>query len=381
MNTATLPSARPGRHRARVLGVLGSIALLCLPAAAPAADEAALQVGFLAGGNKENNFWVRMGEFAEAVAEDLNIDLKITYPPPSTYVIKRKGEQLVTSLPNEAYFIMPYFDSVSGDLLKIAEERSIRSFVINTEILEQDRENIGVPRQKYRYWIGHMRPDDVLAGYLVADELMKRFEKPATVRMIGLNGDPAVQVAADRQAGLEKRLGESPAAKLLDVGKADWIQESARVTAQDLFKKHPEANAVWAASDPMALGAIEAIKNLGKQPGKDVIIASIDWTNEGLTAVQAGEMTANIGGHFMEAGIALLLIYDYHNQHDFVTELDRNFRTSMYSVSSENIDEYFRRVGKNPDWSSIDFKQFTKTHNPELSRYDFSWEAISSQLK
>jgi ABC-type sugar transport system substrate-binding protein len=355
------------------------LALSALSANAAAA-EPEFKVGFLAGGDRDNNFWVRMGQFAEAVAEDLNIDLQIRYPSPATYVIKRRGEQLIKSLDEGDFFTTIYFDAVTADLLQAAELREVRSFIINTEILEQDRQRVGTPREKFRHWIGHMRPDDRQAGYVVADEIFKHFDNPKSVKMIAVNGDPSVQVAVDRLNGLKERMDESPRATLHTVATADWLHESARVTTQELLDEYPDTNAIWAASDPMALGAIEAIEQAGLEPGKDVVTASIDWTNEGLKAVQSGKMLASVGGHFMEAGIALLLMYDYHHGEDFAGELGASFKTPMYPVTRDDIDDYFEKVGTNPDWSSIDFKQFTKTHNPDLDRYDFSWPAISGQL-
>ena len=82
----------------------------------------------------------------------------------------------------------------------------------------------------------------------------------------------------------------------------------------------------------------------------------------------------------MEAGIALLLIYDYHHGHDFADELGVSFNTPMVSMSQDDVRRYLKNVGPNPDWSRIDFKRFTKTHNPDLKRYDFSWAHVIEQL-
>jgi DNA-binding transcriptional MocR family regulator len=82
----------------------------------------------------------------------------------------------------------------------------------------------------------------------------------------------------------------------------------------------------------------------------------------------------------MEAGLALLLIYDYHHGHDFADELGVTFKTPMAAMSQAEVRRYVEKVGRNPDWSRIDFKRFTKTHNPDLKRYDFSWERVIEQL-
>ncbi|GIX21608.1 MAG: sugar ABC transporter substrate-binding protein [Gammaproteobacteria bacterium] len=362
------------------LGRLWVGLLLLGSAAGAAAAEAPMRVGFLAGGDRVNNFWVRMGEFAQAVADDLGIELEIVYPPPATYPIKRAGERLVERLGDGDYFIAVYFDAVTHELMEIAERRGVYTFLINTDILDKDRPLTGRPRQKYLRWLGHIRPDDIQAGFLLGRKLIDALEKPETARIIAINGNTTVQVARDREAGLLKAVADTPGAKVVAAGMGNWEFDPAKVTTARLLEAHPEANIVWAASDPMALGALEAVRSAGRRPGGDVLLGGIDWTYEGLDAVQRGEFVADVGGHFMEAGIALILLYDYHHGHDFAEELGTSFRTPMYAVDGASIAEHMRKTGKKPDWSKIDFKRFTKTHNPDLERYDFSWQAVIDAL-
>lgn len=350
---------------------------LLLPATAPAA-EPVFKVAFLPAGHEDNEFWVSMTRFAEAVAEDLNIDLQVTYPGRGAY--RDDARALLGALDEETYFVTAYLVEVTRELLQIAENRKIRSFLINSDVIEAEREQVGKPRETFRYWIGHMHPDDVQAGYRVAGKLVEHFDRPEAVRMIAVNGDEHVQADADRQAGLRRRLAESPGAELLAVEQADWSEDKAQAAVAKLLQTHPRANAVWAASDPMALGAAAAFKRAGKQPGRDFVAASVDWTRRGLAAVRSGELSASVGGHFMEAGLALLLIYDYHHGRDFAGDPGVRFKTPMHTLDRGNIEDYYGKTGGSPDWSKIDFRRFTKTHNPGLERYDFSWNKISEPL-
>lgn len=348
-------------------------------AATAVGAESRIEVGFLAPDNEQNEFWGGMGRFAKAVAEDLNIELRIVYPSQGE-TFEKDGRALVEGLSEDAFFITLYEDERSHRLLQAADARNIRSILINTDVLEKDREHVGRPRQKLRHWIGHMHPDDMQAGYEIADLLFQHFERPSAIHLIAINGHNHLQLDVDRRVGLQRRLTESPGATLLEVKEGEWHEKTARAVTLDLLQKYPNVNAIWTASDTMALGAIAAIKEIGKQPGKDIAVAGVDWTSRGLEAVRSGEMLGSVGGHFMEAGFALLLIYDYHHGHDFADDVGVRFKTPMVAMSQNEIRRYVEKVGPNPDWSRIDFKRFTKTHNPDLKRYDFSWARVIEQL-
>ena len=63
---------------------------------------------------------------------------------------------------------------------------------------------------------------------------------------------------------------------------------------EGLIQAHPEATAVYAHNDEMALGAISALEAAGRHPGKDITIVSIDGEREGLKAVVAGKLGATV---------------------------------------------------------------------------------------
>src|SRR5207245_8113031 len=63
-----------------------------------------------------------------------------------------------------------------------------------------------------------------------------------------------------------------------------------RSGAQTLLQSDPDATAIYAHNDEMAVGAIAAIKAAGKAPGKDIKLVSIDGEKDGVTAITKGEL-------------------------------------------------------------------------------------------
>lgn len=57
----------------------------------------------------------------------------------------------------------------------------------------------------------------------------------------------------------------------------------------------------------MALGAIQGAIQAHREPGIDVLIGGVDWTRGGLLAIEEGMLHVSYGGHFMEAGFAIVI--------------------------------------------------------------------------
>src|SRR3954453_11951536 len=79
-----------------------------------------------------------------------------------------------------------------------------------------------------------------------------------------------------------------------DPRKARDRRDKGRQVAETLLQAHPEATAIYAHNDEMALGAISALEAAGKKPGKDVTIVSVDGERDGIQAVADGKMGATV---------------------------------------------------------------------------------------
>ena len=60
------------------------------------------------------------------------------------------------------------------------------------------------------------------------------------------------------------------------------------------LKADKNIDVLYAHNDQMALGAIQAIKEAGLKPGKDIIIVGVDAVKGAFEAMVAGEMNASI---------------------------------------------------------------------------------------
>jgi len=80
-------------------------------------------------------------------------------------------------------------------------------------------------------------------------------------------------------------------------GQADITGPNGPERLPEAFLKTPEAkkiNAIYAHNDDMAIGAIQAMKQAGLKPGKDIKIVSIDAIKDALEALVAGELNCSV---------------------------------------------------------------------------------------
>ena len=83
---------------------------------------------------------------------------------------------------------------------------------------------------------------------------------------------------------------------------ANWERDQGFNVFQNMLQAHPDIDTVFAASDLMALGAIEAIAAAGKT-GK-IRVVGFDALDDAKKAIEAGTMAASVAQFPYEMGKA-----------------------------------------------------------------------------
>jgi ABC-type sugar transport system substrate-binding protein len=250
-----------------------------------------------------------------------------------------------------------------------AEKAGIPFLVINSGFDASDAP--GEPRGKMKHWIGEMLPDDEGAGYELAKILTKKAKaaKDGKVHIIGLEGIISDQASIERVKGLNRFVSQNAGKVVLDqVTQANWDPKTAQEKFEALHGRFPDAAVVWTASDGMGIAVGTKLKELGLA-GK-IHTGGVDWSNEGVQAVKDGVIDATIGGHYMEGGWAVIMMYDYFNGIDFKSEgLKR--KSAMAALTKDKMAAYSAKLGSKEQWKQIDFKRFSKKANG-VAKYDFT---------
>lgn len=151
-------------------------------------------------------------------------------------------------------------------------------------------QSIAKPGQDYVTFIGS---DFVEEGKRAAEWLIKATGGKA--KIIELEGTAGSSPANDRKKGFDDRIkSESGMQILASTAQGDFARDKGRQAMETLLQAHSDVSVVYAHNDEMAIGAIAALKAAGKQPGKDVIVVSIDGEKDGLQAVIDGALGATV---------------------------------------------------------------------------------------
>ncbi|HVE78297.1 MAG TPA: ABC transporter substrate-binding protein [Gemmatimonadaceae bacterium] len=153
-----------------------------------------------------------------------------------------------------------------------------------------DREAAGKPGEDFLTFLGS---NFVEQGRRAAEWLAK--ETNGTAGIVELAGTPGSSVAADRGKGFREELAKHAGMKILASQTGNFSRAQAQNVmaniAQSLGK---QITAVYAHNDEMALGAIQALRAAGLEPGRDVRIVSVDGQRAALEAIQRGELGATV---------------------------------------------------------------------------------------
>lgn len=345
--------------------------------------EGQLNITFVNPGRSDEVYWLMVTQFMEAAAEDLDIALEVLYAERSHISQVRISREVLDRPQPPDYLLVVNEKSVAPEIIAYAEERGVPNFLILNDLTEEQKALEGRPRGKYEYWIGSLIPNNTKAGYLIAEKTfgVARENGIDQIEMLSVSGSRATPASQERDNGLAEYLKEDSQSELLHQVYGEWEYEKAYAMVRGLLGRYTETNLIWCANDPMALGALAAARERGRVPGEDIFIGGLNWSQEALAEVQAGNMAVTVGGHFMTGGWALVLLYDYHYSKDFAQDYDSEIEISVfYPITQENIGEYLNLFGEE-DWSRIDFTRFSRLENPSLGSYDFSLPRLLETIR
>ncbi|CAH0537243.1 diguanylate cyclase [Vibrio marisflavi] len=259
------------------------------------------------------------------------------------------------------------YEQIGEQILAITERYKVPSILYNSVFTSRDL----IPRTKYQYWVGSVTPDDEEAGVHLAEQLLLKAKKRKLeqINMLVINGNMKEISAQQRNQGLHQFIKHNPNISIVAETEAgvNWSRSESKHQFMEYYRKHPEINMVWAASDNLGLGVKDAIEELSL-PKDTILVGSIDWQPEALQTIKKQPNYISVGGHFTEAAWGIVLLKDYLQGNDFVSE-STQFHTQMYPITHQNIKMFQSFTDDN--WQRIDFNELSKERNSE-QLYNFS---------
>src|SRR4051812_28517322 len=222
-----------------------------------------------------NPYFVQLRQGAEAEAKKEGVTI-------TTTDAQNDASQQVNQVQNfasqnmKAIIINPVDSSAAAPAVKAADRTKI-------PVVAADRGVTGATVAQT------VASDNVAGGKLAAQELGKALGGKGKVAV--LQGTAGTSAARDRQQGFTEGIKAFPGIQVVAQQPADFDRTKGLDVMTNLIQAHSDITGVFAANDEMALGAIKA---LGGKAGKQVKVVGFDGTPDGIKAIQAGTLTADV---------------------------------------------------------------------------------------
>lgn len=173
--------------------------------------------------------------------------------------------------------------------------------------------------------------DNYEGGYLAGRYVGEHLNGSGKVAI--LEGIPGHETADSRQRGFLAGLAEYPGVQVVTSQTANWERNLGYNVFENILQSYSDVNAVFAANDLMALGAVEAIASSGRT--NDIIVVGFDAHSEAVEAIRRGAMHATIAQNPYEIGRAgVEYAYKLLNGE----EIDEDITVEIELISRENIE-------------------------------------------
>jgi galactofuranose transport system substrate-binding protein len=202
----------------------------------------------------------------------------------------------------DAIFLAPVVASGWDAVLGEAQEAKIPVILLDRDIDTVDKS----------LYLTAVTSDSVHEGEVAGEWLAHTVgDKPCNV--VELQGTVGASVATNRKKGFDDAIAKHPNIKVIRSQTGDFTRARGKEVAESFLKAENGGKnicALYAHNDDMAVGAIQAIKEAGLKPGKDILVVSIDAVPDIFKAFMAGEanatveLTPNMAGPAFDALIA-----------------------------------------------------------------------------
>jgi ribose transport system substrate-binding protein len=240
-------------------------------------------------------FFVDMRRGAQEAADRLGVTLQVQAAEREIDVEKQM--QIVENVIQtgiQALCITPSGSREIVPALVKAAAAKVPIVVVDTRVDAKAAADAGV---KIATFVGS---DNYAGGLLAGEHLVKVTGGKARVAI--LEGIPGHETGDSRLRGFRDAVKSAAGVTVVASQPANWERDQGFNVFQNMLQAHPDIDAVFACSDLMALGAVEAIAAAGKTGTIRVI--GFDALDDARKAIAAGTMEASVAQFPAEMGRA-----------------------------------------------------------------------------
>lgn len=181
----------------------------------------------------------------------------------------------------DVIFIAPHDETVLAPSVVAARRACIPTFVVDRAVDPA----IAVPGEDY---VSYLSSDFRNEGEMAAEWLIKKTGGEA--KIIELEGTIGSSPGVKRKQGFDERIASEKGMEILVSESADFNEDDAYEATLRLVEENPTVNVIYSHNDAMSFGVITALEEMGKKPGEDILIVSIDGTKKAIEYVLEGKI-------------------------------------------------------------------------------------------
>ena len=183
----------------------------------------------------------------------------------------------------DAIILAPVVETGWDETLKAIKDANIPLVIIDRNVTTDPS-----------FYVTRVSSDFVFEGRLAAAWLAQATAGKCNI--IELEGTIGSSAARDRQIGFNQVLEMFPNMQIVITQSGDFQRDTGRDVMESILQTEDVSDicAVWAHNDDMAIGAIQAMKDYGIQPGKDIKVVSVDAIPDIFKSMADGDANATI---------------------------------------------------------------------------------------
>jgi galactofuranose transport system substrate-binding protein len=161
-------------------------------------------------------------------------------------------------------------------------------------------------------YLSAVTSDQVLEGRMAGEWLVKQ-AAGRDCPVVEIQGTVGSSPAINRKKGFDEALAKAPNVRIVRSQSGDFTRAKAKEVMESAIKSMAGSPicAVYAHNDDMMIGAIQAMKEAGLDPGQQVLTVSIDAVPDIFKAMMEGDANATVELTPDMAGPALDLLIAY----------------------------------------------------------------------
>ncbi len=235
-----------------------------------------------------NPYFIDMQSGAEYQAKELGINLILQAAEREVDVEKQM--QIVENLIQTRVDVLCVTPSGSKEIIPAilkANRANIPVIIIDTRV---DSVALAESGGQIATFIGS---DNYEGGRIAGEYIKSLLNGKGNVAI--LEGIPGHETGDARIRGFRKALDSQPEIQILTSQTANWERDQGFNVFQNMMQSYPGVQALFACSDLMALGAVEAISAAGKTG--EIIVVGFDALKDARDAIREGKMQGSIAQH------------------------------------------------------------------------------------